>query len=126
VGDAAGVVTEDEAEPFEVFEVGGDGFEFCLGDVAGELDGDLFGAPFAGGGAQQVANGGKLFSVGWVGHFFCFTGSMMVSSGVMMPSRVCLWARSASVKGSPVRSFSSRLYMPVMMISGWVAWTCLR
>ena len=54
------VFRNDEAEPFQAFEVFGDRIEFFLGGAAFELGGDLFGGPVAGGGAQQIADGGEL------------------------------------------------------------------
>ena len=61
VSDAAFVIRNDKAEPFEAIAVFGDGVQFFLRDAAFELGSDLFGAPFARGGAQQVADGGELF-----------------------------------------------------------------
>ena len=58
--DAAGVVADDKTEPFEAIAVFSDGVQFLLRDAAFELGGDLFGAPFARGGTQQVADGGEL------------------------------------------------------------------
>ena len=52
---------DDEAEPFEAFEVFGDVGKLFLSNFAFELGGNLFSAPFAGGGAQQVADSGELF-----------------------------------------------------------------
>jgi hypothetical protein len=60
VGEAVAVFGDDEAEPFEAFEVFGDGVEFLLGGASCELGGDLFGGPVAGGGAEQVADGGEM------------------------------------------------------------------
>ena len=51
---------DDEAKPFQAFEVGGDRIEFFLGVFAGELGGNLGHGPLASAGAQQVANGGEL------------------------------------------------------------------
>jgi hypothetical protein len=59
-GEAVALFGDDEAEPFEAFEVFGNGVEFFLGGAAFELGGDLLGGPVAGGGAQQVADGGAL------------------------------------------------------------------
>lgn len=52
MGDVAFGFGDDEAEPFEAFEVFGDGFELLLCDIACELGGNLLSTPFAGGGAQ--------------------------------------------------------------------------
>ena len=58
--DAAGVVADDKTELFEAIAVFGNGGQFFLRDAAFELGGDLFGTPFAGGSAQQVADGSEL------------------------------------------------------------------
>lgn len=60
VGEAVAVFRDDEAEPFEVFEVFGNVVEFFLGGAAFELGGDLFEGPVAGDGAEQVVDGGEL------------------------------------------------------------------
>ncbi|MEM9091945.1 MAG: hypothetical protein AAGC93_24815 [Cyanobacteria bacterium P01_F01_bin.53] len=60
VSDVAFVLSNNEAEPFQAFQVFVNSIELFLGDVAFELGGDLLGCPVAGGGAQQVADGGEL------------------------------------------------------------------
>ena len=60
------VFRNDEAEPFQAFEVFGDRIEFFLGGAAFELGGDLFGGPVAGGGAQQIASRmAASWALGW-------------------------------------------------------------
>jgi hypothetical protein len=60
VGEAVAGFGDDEAEPFEAFEVFGNGVEFFLGGAAFELGGDLFGGPVAGGSAEPITDGGEL------------------------------------------------------------------
>ena len=66
-------LSNNEAEPFEAFEVFGNGIQLLFSNVAFELGGNLLGAPFAGGGAQQVADGGELF--------FRFGGPLLLNGG---------------------------------------------
>ena len=55
------MLENNKTEPFKTVEVFSDGFKLLFGDVAFELGGDLWGAPLAAAGAQQVADGGELF-----------------------------------------------------------------
>ncbi|WOD37089.1 hypothetical protein [Nodosilinea sp. E11] len=50
-----------QAKPFQAFEVFGDRIQFLLGILAGKLGSDLGDGPVAGGGAEQVADGGKAY-----------------------------------------------------------------
>jgi hypothetical protein len=59
-GKVVAVCEDDQAEPFQAFEVFGNGVEIFLGGAAFELGGDLFGGPVAGGSAEQVADGVEL------------------------------------------------------------------
>ncbi|MGB3669530.1 MAG: hypothetical protein WA984_05435 [Phormidesmis sp.] len=73
MGKSAFRLSNNEAEPFKAIAVFTDGIQLLFGDVAFELGGDLFGCPFAGGSAQQVADGGELF-FGLFGPFLLFDG----------------------------------------------------
>ena len=70
---AACLVVDNETEPFQTLEIFGNGIQFFLCSAAFELGGDLGGAPFAGGGAEEVADGGELF--------FRFGGPFLLQGG---------------------------------------------
>ena len=61
VGNAVALFCDHLAEILHPFEVVGDVFESLLGGASFELSRNLLGCPFAGGGAEQVADGDELF-----------------------------------------------------------------
>jgi len=60
VGEAVALLGDDHAKPLQALQVFGDGVQLFLGVLSGELGGDLGHGPFAGGGAEEVADGGEL------------------------------------------------------------------